>query len=779
MRLSDGGVTCLWLRGGKSVVTRHHEGKSSAWAVIEATFHTPRLCAGRKGELFITEAGPRLARILPNEAKAEIFTIGDELLAKPEKVDEGSRSYAPARAIQAPDGSVWLWSYALQRQQHLWRIPVFVRFDGQKFGAVKGLPFQGDSTISAVIAKNGDSLLVAEAGQTIWQIGIGRDNVVKFEVPDLLFGFVEHMQMVDDWVYVITCPKPDKVDVEVSSTVRNHVQLRTEHYYDTSRSTGNLLRLKGNEIEPLFGGLDDVPAFGSMPRVIVGADSGLMTGSVAGGPTWIDPTSKKARRLGAGSGFGLKDAVDLIALPDRRWLARSSSLAWEVVSTEEAGPTTSSRVTAVKTHKQVVQDSAHNVWAWLATERGLSKWSGGKWTEVSGPDLVPSEFLEMAIDGQQQLWMIGPSAGKSAVLDTRSGKCSNYQSLESAVQAKLGAGDAIHLPHYLVFGPVSHKNGNRAFLDLNGVMHLMQKSEWKRFPLAEIAGKDAKASGKPFFDSAGRFCVPIEGRHHRFNPSGNWEIVDGVNTENDRTYERKEELPLRNVGAATLVSSSMDRHGVIWSTESDGSLWKSLDGINVKLTGIGAVSPLPRDTRIQEVLIDAESNAMLRGQDAGANRLYYIVSALPLPVLGKARFATNTEGEPEISFSKSKGGWNRYRTHGGKWSKPTQEPRVVLHELPVGEHTLEIQCFDSELTALGEIQVERVQRKGLQGSALSKAIQQLGSDALDDRERAAALLRLQGKAALPALEAELRNSEPGSTQQWWVSAVIQSIQRTR
>lgn len=778
LRLSDGTVACLWRSGQRTVMTKHRKGQSLPWAVLDAVFNQPRLCAGARGEMIITETGPKIGRVPSDGSKATVLTIDDALLTKPEKVEDGSRSYAQVHAVQVGDGSYWLWCYALQPQKHLWRVQGFIRWNGEKLEPVARLPFNEGGSISAVVADGSEHVFVGETGESLWRLPVKGGSPEKIEIPGQMFSYIEQMSFIGSSLHLITCPQPDEIQVAMSTTVKNHLELRTTRHYDTSKPTGRLFQIKDAELIPITSGLDDKPGFGRSSRSVVHTADGLMIGANSGGPTWVPVSGGKARRLGREDGFVLRDAAELLYLENKRWLVRSLDTTWAVIGGKPAPPTGETRLKRVTTVRPMVQDSAQNFWAWRQGDEGFSKWSNGQWHKQLKPPFTPEGCLDMAVDSHDQAWLLSTSNGRSAVLDCATGTWSVFDSPEAAVERKLHLGDQVRIPRYLVFGIISHRNGAKGFLDWRGTVHVLRAGQWTRAKLTDIAGPKTAASGTPYFDSDGRFCIPIEHSHYRLRTDGTWEHILGAKTDNDRTYEWEESKPPKNLSVPNITSTAYDRHGVAWMTQRNGSLWKFLDGAAVRLSASDGLPLLPPHTPIKQVLLDAKGTAMLKQVESGEQMIYQCLSPLPQPPPAKPKTETNADGEPVLLFPSIRQGWHRYRIKGESWSSPTQQPKTVLHSLSPGTHEMEIQSFDAELTPVGKVQSVQIQRNAADDRAIATLIAKLDGDSLEEREKAAALLRIQGPAIIPALQQALNRSEPGTSRHWWLAAIIQSVSRS-
>jgi hypothetical protein len=777
-KLADGSVACLWRSGERTFLTKHRNSRSSAWVMLNTVFNQPRLCAGAAGGLIITETGPKVARITDGDKPPLFFTIPDIRLTAPEKPEE-HRSYAPIHAIQAGDGTFWLWSYSLRPQKHLWRIHGFLCLSEGRLDGMEGLPFDSASTFSAVLADGSDHLYISEAGSSLWHLPIQGGNADRIDVPGREFEYIEHLSFVGPDLHIVTCPRPDEIDITPSTTVKNQLEMQTTSYYDKSKPTGEVYRIRSGLIEMLADGLDDRPGFGRLPRHIAHTPAGLMIGSPEGGPTWIETAPKAVpRRLGREAGFDLRDAIEMLPLSGDRWLARATDTTWAVLSTTAREPSAPERVTTIKTTMPVVQDPENHIWAWRLGDEGFARWSNGRWDRQSTPPVSCEESLDMVVDQHGQAWLLNRKGGKSAVLDFASGKWTAFDTPEQAIEKKLIPGDTLRIRRFLVLGPVSHENGSKGFLDWDGTVHVFQGGKWRRSLLSEIAGPKSAASGIPFFDVEGRFNIPVEHRHYQIRSDGQWEHVQGANTDRDRTHEREEESPPADSKLLRVTSTAYDRHGIAWMTQRGGRVWKELDGTAVEVKGPDGKALLPPNASIREVLADDQGTVFLKQSDGYGQIVYHCLKGRTQKLPTKVSVEINPEGVPRVVFPKVPQGWHRLRIDKGGWTPPTQDQEAVLQALSPGRHHLEIQTFDAELNPLAEIASLEIKRDPAGIDAIRESIARLDADALDEREKGAAELRVQGALALPELRQSLEVAEPDSALRWWLTAVIQSIEES-
>lgn len=781
--LSDGRMVCLWRSGEQSTLTIHQKGEGKLWCTLNTRFIDPRMLALSDGGLAITERGPQLARIPADGSEPVLTRLPDEVLSKPTK-EEGSRSYANMHAVECGDGSIWLWSYALQKQGHLWRIDGLRRWAGSEIAIVEGLPFKPGAPISALIADGKEHFYVALAGVGLSRLNWVDGNEQFFEVPEHVFDYIERLVVVNGALHVITCPQPDEVKVRMSPTLQSHLAIETIHHYDTTKKTGGLwhLDVPTLQLKPLLIGLDTQPRFGWGERPLLSTARGLLVGAVDSGPWWLPAASgKKPFLLDQGQDFPLRQANDICGVGKDGFLACSNDGNWALQSLpgdQPAGFT--SRLKALRASAFIIQDKRLHLWAMRKDENDFAEWDGKAWHSRDTPkELEGIDDVEFAADSHDQGWLIPTDGRKTFVVDFTTAKWRVFDSLEQAVFEVLAPHDKLRIRRHITFAPISHNKGNAGFLDWNGSVHVCLNGKWTTSDIHQIAGPDARVSGVPFYNAEGTFCLPLNNKHFHFRKDGQWVEVQGADTSNDRTYLSDDSLSPRDCPVKNVVSTSYDRHGIGWLTTQEGGLWKWLDGVAVKVTGHGRSNFLKPLTLIAEVITDADHNAFMRRTGSSSGFLYDILPSKPAPLVKPATVAGIESNAAVIQFDPTPGIWHRWRIDHASWQQPAQKAEMKLESLLPGDHQLEIENFDDELTPIGELQIITFNIKAATDAVLSGQIQQLSVDDLNTREAAAQVLKAQGAAALPALKQALHDSGENVTLQWWLSAIIQHIERAQ
>jgi len=563
----------------------------------------------------------------------------------------------------------------------------------------------------------------------------------------------------------------------MSKTLKNHLQILTTNYYNTTSPTGQLYRIEDGKLHLRVNGLDDEPRFGRTPRAILASDDGLLIGTMKGPPWWLE-NGGKWRQLDQGYGFRLHDAAGLVALQGGGFLVRSLDTTWTTLdpNVKLALTTGASRVSSFRTAGRVLEDSRHQLWAQRVEPKEFSKWDGKSWIKQVSPPVNLSECYDLGVDQHNQAWGVDREDKGSAVLDLNKGEWSSFPSFEEAIKHRLRPGDRVHLQRYPVFSPIAHRDGAKGYLDWRGMVHVLNMGAWSRASLMEIAGPDAAATGEPFFDSKGQFTLPINQRHFTLRNDGKWVEIDQPDTSNDSTYYRDETSPPNDCTVPNITSTSYDRYGVAWLTQSDGTLWKWLADVAVKVVADNPTPPLPLNTCIAQVFIDANGNAHLRQSGGSTLETYYAITALPHSAEVLAKLERVRLGVAEIVLNVPPQSWCRIRVDEGKWQPLTHQAKVMTLPMLPGKHRVEVQAFDAELNPLGKVQTFVANVEAAAASVISSRIDELTSSTPEIRETAARILRTQGTSALPELQRRLQSSTDES-QRWWLQAVIQAIFR--
>ncbi len=784
--ISDGRVVSLWQSGQQSVLTLHSAGGDELWAKMDTVFQEPRLLPLAEGGLIITERGPKVVRLQGVDVPPEIVTLNDDLFLPPEKMDESSRSHAQTYAVEAGDGSVRLWSYALEPLPHIWRIAGMVRWaEGQEPRPVSHLPMEKDKPISAVLPDGDKHLLVAEAGKGLWRIPIAEDESAKeIKAPEGVLDHIEQMNRLQGALHIITCPRPTKISIQMSKTVNNHLEMRQERFFDPTKRTGKLLRLSENKLEVIAEGLDGEPGFGRSPRSLCVSPLGLVIGSVGGAPLWlpasINDVPARVVLLDDSRGFRLREAAQVFALKDGRHVIRAHDLTWTTLQLNEAEKpkTEVSRFSIIQTRGRMIEDQRHHLWAWRAEPADFARWDGKSWKPQPEAPVPIAECQDAATDANDQLWLLHSQNGPSAVLDLKTARWTTYDSAESAIGARLQLGDCITRTPYLVFSVISHTNGVTGFLSWSGTLHVRRDGKWSRTRLSELAGPDGTATGAPFFDAKGNFCMPVARRHFTFSPNGKWVELPNADTSQDRTHDIWRYHPPADCPVPNANSAVMDRHGVQWITRPDGSLWKVLGGLAVQVGGKDTSPPLTPGSWLYHAHVDEHGTAHLRIEVYSEFLNYLVVRPLKATKSAGEVEIVSTEHPPLLRFaSEDDTLWHRWRVAGRDWSLPKRGGTDLLAGLLPGEHRIEIQIYDAEFTPVGPLLTKTLHIEAAGEDTFNNWLHDLTVGELEQRERAAKLLRGQGPQALPALRQAHEKAADDETLRWWLSAIIQAIER--
>lgn len=777
--LSKGKVACLWRSGEECVLTLHEKGKDQLWCSLKANFNEPRLLALSDGGLAITERGPQVARISADGKNPTIERLPDELMLRPAKSEDGRRSYATVHAVEADAGSLWLWSYMMQKQDHTWRIPGFLRWADGAIEPLRPQPFDDGILMSSVINDGEEGIYAAGAGAGMIRMLPADSKTQKFNAPRGVLRYIEKLAVVDSSLLIITCPQPDDMEVGMSSTLQNHLEIKTQHHYDVTRKTGTLWRVDNRRLGALIEGVDASPRFGWVERPLLATDKGLLMGANQGGLWWIPKAAgAKGYLLDSSQGFSLQTPTHLCAIGDDAVLALAEDGGWKLFKLPGDKPTqVESRIASLRTGRIILQDSRLHLWALRGEEKDVAEWDGKAWHKRDLPeDLDSPKVIDFASDSHDQGWWVPTDGGKTSVLNFADGSWRVFDSLEDAVAACLANGDHITMPRYISFSAISHQNGNKGFLCYDGTVHVAYDGKWAKTDIHEIGGPDVRVSGKPFFGGDGLFCLPLGGKHFKLRKDGKWEEVPDADTSSDRTYLSDDSTPPPGCPVKNISSTCYDRHGVAWLVTHDGALWKWLPGVAVQVKDHDRPVLLRPHSRVAEVLIDPQRNAFLRYSNGNELVPYEMLKAKAVPAIKRSQLARVEASSAFFELDPTPGLWHRWRMDQGNWQPPENRAELKLEGLLPGEHHLEIATFDEELNPVSASERLSFTITALAGGLVQAQIAQLKSGDLETQEATAKLLKAQGVNALPALKIALQQDSDESVR-WWIAAIIQHIER--
>ena len=777
--LSDGNVFCLAKNGPRSGITLQDADRFIAVGFVETGFEAPRILPLPYGRIAITERGPKVASMVNTFGESNLTTLTDNFLLPPEKQEDGDRSFAITHAVEAGDESLWLWSYALEPLVHVWRLRGILRVHEGKVDLIKHLPFDPTLPISAVIADGTTHMLVAQAGGELWKIPIHPGPSERVELPVNDFAYIEQMAWIGSALHLITCPKPSKVSYQISKTVKNHLEVHSQHFYEPGVPTGSVFRMTEGKPQLLAEGLDDEPGFGRSTRPIVIMDQGLLLGSYAGPPTFIPHNrASVTKRLDAEHGFHLRSAAQALPLRNGQVLVRSYDHHWCVVN-----PTASDdmqpqapRFSKLRSLSRMVVDQKHRLWAWPAGENHPNRWDGEQWEKIPTPPVPLEKCISPVCDEAGNLWMI-PRDGKSTAVFLESKQnWTLMPTIQKAVDAHLAPGHNIISP-YLSFSILSNRAGDKGFISMNRDIFVSYDKTWFISKMDDIAGPQSSVSGQPSFDSDGVFRVSLNSSHFRYDKDRRWRKVPNADTSKDLASIQYPHQPHPDCPVEDAISEVPDYTGVKWVVRADGTLWKHLSRVVVKVGENHHQPVVPLGNRVMEILLDAKGGAFLRLVNFHSHDQYIQVRRLdtvaaPKPTLKRV----GPDWILNANFPKD--GWFSIQVDGSKWTAPQNTPEIKLDSLQVGNHTIAFRSYDKELNIIPPDHTLQFEVEAAASELITGWIKQLASPDLSTREAATKQLRKQDKMALPQLKT-VRDKTPDEAHRWWIEAVIEAIEQKR
>lgn len=776
----DGAVICLWRDEDTAedhVLSRHTLKEHKLLARIPAMLTGPQVWPLMDGGVLVTESGRKMLRIGKGGGSPEIIHLPEDAFLPAKKNDDGSvrTGYLPVHAVQDHRGTIWLWSAAMRKMEWEWRLRGLGRVTSQGF-TFQDLPgCKPDDPISTVTPWLGDRLAIAVAGVGLFDLDVVKNKMRTFNgVGDELKYIEKIFRVRDDW-YLITTPRPTEQQVSVSKTFQSQLELRTERFYDPEKRTSALLRLRGSRLDPLTWKLDVEPAFGWPERPVLETKTGFWICVKGGGLVFV-PAADKSSPVPYDwrHGLAVKEPTALAQAGDDSFVALDHQtggtciVPLKPVAAAVASPV---RVEVLKTDSLLLEDERGRIWGRL--NNIIQRWEGGHWSKLD----VPAEVTAMSehafvADTHGQGWLMPMKAGPAAVCDFTTDEWFVFGSIEQALEERMRPSSRLLLRDFPSLAPVSSTEPRRiGFLRQAGTLHHFDGKAWQTWKVADIAGADARVTGAPFFDAAGRFTVAINQRGWQLQPGGKWQMSEDA-AESGRVYRSEESKPPPDCPIQHVNSTAYDRFGVCWLSDAQRRLWKCIHGRAVPVLQPGEPNPLPEGASIYEIRTDLDGNAFLRIQFGWHGERYLVVRArLPRPesVVTLHEVAGDVA---RVSFGKA--AWHAWRVDGGAWSLATEQHEHVLTGLLPGAHEIEVMACNADLTPTAASAKCKISIEAVKVAELHTLIQRLGGEDLEASEAAARRLRSQGRVILPKLR-EVRG-QAGERAGWWIDAVIQQIE---
>ena len=575
--------------------------------------------------------------------------------------------------------------------------------------------------------------------------------------------------------------RPDReVVVEDPAGSEHQLELVTERFYDPKKRSSALFRLRGSQLTTLTWKLDVEPAFGWPDRPVLETKAGFWTCMKGGGLVFVPATDKSTLvTYDWHDGLNVKEPVAMAQAGDDHFIVldRGSGATCLVpLQLAKVEVAKSMRVEVLKTESLLLEDARGRIWGRMA-DGALQRWESGRWNKIDTPEKVTRMSGHTFIaDEHAQGWLIPMAAGTAAVCDFATDEWFIFESIEQALVARMRPASRLLLRDFPSLAPVSSAGQplKIGFLRESGTLHHFDGREWKIWKIADIAGPDARVTGAPFFDPAGRFTLAIDQHDWQLPAEGKWQRTESA-AESERVYHSEEAQPPPDCPVKNVSSTAYDRWGVCWLSDAQRRLWKCVHGQAVPVLQADEPNPLPEGAHLYEVRSDLAGNAFLRLQFGWHGERYLAVrSRLPQPessvTLQEVRADT-----ARVTFGKA--AWHVSRIDDGAWSQASDQSERLLTGLLPGEHALEVLAYNADLTPASASAKIKLTIQAADIAELNTLIQRLGGGDLDASEAAARRLRSQGGTILPSLRKAQETA--GERTRWWLDAVIQHLESKR
>ncbi len=790
-RMNNGSVACLWRLEEKTMgVSIHTASKATVLGV--ATGEVPRndgvldaLLADSKDRLWIIGQFPSIYRVDAKSGWKTFLQITPEELTNPEQLpDECSR----IRAMEAGDGTVWLWS----EQQYVRRANlkgVFLIKDDKA-------EFHGEFQTSSgqkIDARNILSVINADA-RHLW-VSVRYDGIYKVDLSTLKFERVADPK--DQQLRVVQELHQVGGDLYAVVWVTDHAVL---------------WRLHNGEWKQLMPTIEAQHPWGcELFRV----PQGIVMQSTREAP-WFIPDEGDPIQLTWKYGFPLTGVRRMAYFPNGTLLAIGYN------SDVFCGPfqfppkeVGSSRVIEIRSNKQQpwVLDWQGTPWTILNdTPDILSRWSGKSWLAVAIPSHETSSLSHprrILSDAQGRIWVVPPESSPRPELQPvqvygiESKQWQSFPSLQDAFLKIKPSPRFLANGHYLHGPEYSPDHRRIAFREESRIYQIDQvwRSEsfrnfwyfdgslWRDINVSDVIGtKDEHVLlGPPCFDKEGLLSVTVKDAHGmrktwRMDASGKWgsfpfesRFPDDIWSENPNpTPSNRPPIP---EGCVTQDPDSIirDNHGICWLVWK-GVLYKAVSGKCIRVLEPEDSLPLRTHIFLHNVYVDRDGNAFIRA--SSGHMMAFVIKPKAKPPRTnleinkpegdsvRARFLESSTGEVEFRWQLDNQGW-----------KTTKQTTLSLKNLPNGKHTLRVIATDAELqsdatpaTASFTVHVNPERQ-------MARLIKELSDPDYDRRKEAIKALALQPALAKPALLKA--RATANDDKKWWIDAALQQIGMSR
>ena len=764
VRMTDGGVACLWRLDAKQfAVTRHEGNEGRLLGTCPGEMPGSGLdvmpLADAQNRLWITGQFARIYRVdAKGVSLAHEITPGE--LAAPGRAKEG---FNKVHAAEDGRGRVWVWSAA----------------EASNWAALRGvLIFDGEKAelhdLTTHLKKGARPLTFARADDRHMWMAVADDGLYLVDIDTLV------AERQPD-------PSPKALCCVDEIFVHGGDVFAVESNDDDSDA---LWRRRGGQWQRIVATFD-ASTNPFMARSWLTIPEGLLVQSSGGGP-WFLPTEGEPAQFSWRTGYPLEGAHSLARYADGTFFALNAEDAiFHGALDLPPRARGNARLVELDTHNVWKLDAAARPWMIFRDSRAtLRQWDGERWIAHAIPDAdgQPDENDPPTIltDAEGRVWVMPFDEGKLHILDT---KTDQWQRFPGVREAYLALRD--RPPHFLAspdpnestFDPQYSADRRRiAFRGNVGAIYYYDGASWQRFDRAKITGSKASdhSLGPPWFDPEGKLSVNIRPKATwRRDDAGHWSPVAfeshfpvDIWSENAR---RPTLVPPEGSVTNEPDAIAVDNLGTFWLGWK-GNLYRCIPGQCVPVFGPEEVNPFLAGTIVSSAFVDAHGNAFLftGGERTG---VFLLRPKSPPP----RTEVTVTAGAADAVKVR----WHtastlpvryRWRLDDGPW-QATDESVLTLDDLPNGPHTVAVTARDADLQAEAVPAVAKfavnVDRDRQQADLLAR----LGDPDYDKRKAAVDGLARQPDLATPALQNARETAD--DDKRWWIDAALEKIRTMR
>lgn len=737
---------------------------------LTGLFHQPVLYDGGDGTVWVTSREGRAYMIGPTGTEAHEF--GPAI-----KKDDHYAYYPPTLSIKTKEHGIWFWSHVEHES---------LNSGGVEYLAIEGFHVYQDGAWRVVPHSEGKLGGVVEFKDGTLYCGARYKDFFSLSPAD---GGVTNL----DWrlpndehcIFLHRLGRSGVLGITARPSMFNRL------HPEKAGWVGSLFAVVQGEVRELLDGVDFGKVYHDKGRPALTMEDGVLLAAGNAGLVFVSNDAHRVFRLDWRYGIPtsnidrMRAAGDQLFLLDRRrgfavvsWRELSSSPptagieAWDVAAIA-ASPTLSS-------------DGA--VWYLVATCPAVLRCAKGKEVaEYAVPDtLFPVKNLwYLACDSRDRIWLISDfETHKTAVLDKGVWRAFDLRETAYSTFALEETGN----PAYRIGDPSQH-----CFPAFSGDGRVAYQNEWWRicyfdgkewsygYSTQEIV--DGWLPDAPPFYHGGILTVKIGDIFYQ-NIDGKWEPTY-ENVENpygERPRERHRiDLPVSFPGESRHPQICVnDNIGTIWAGDTSelyyrfGDVWMEFPTED---------TPLRMADDISDILVGDDGSLYFTLTGGDYRRLAHHTPHGQPPALSWVEQPPDTVKIGTMHFSALTDASNgprfiRARFDNGEWKNVAAQLdplAFTFYDLKNGEHTFQVQAFDSLLRPARELAHTFTVARDYDDET-SLLLTQLGSADYADRESAAQSLIKMGPVALRQID-KLEGERPELA--WWLKAIRQGIERNR